>query len=191
MADLLSIHQIYTTSRDANFRGALRHLTERADSIYVLSAKYGLLPLEQVAAPYDQTLTGATQDERTAWARQVAADLVARHGPSLVGITFEFHTGVAYRHPLETFLAGAGASCTCPVAGLSIGERLGYYATRGQSPVPVPVAAGAHRSCAAGPDLALTVFLSGLRDRELRTGSQRLRLVRAVVRAPLNEEDQL
>lgn len=56
-------------SPSALFRGAVRYLTARAGAINVLLAKYGLLSLDQVSAPYDQTLKDATQGERTAWAR--------------------------------------------------------------------------------------------------------------------------
>ncbi|HWI53945.1 MAG TPA: hypothetical protein VNT01_17535, partial [Symbiobacteriaceae bacterium] len=131
--------ELYSPS--ALFRGALRNLEGRADVVYVLSAKYGLLPLDEQVEPYDQTLKDASPAERQAWASEVAAALRARHGASLKGITFEFHAGVAYRQPLEELLTAAGANCVCPVEGLSIGERLGYYAEK-HGPVAVPDAPG-------------------------------------------------
>lgn len=112
------------------FRGALAYLTDRADVIYVLSAKYGLLPLDEVAEPYDLTLKDAAPAYRREWARGVLADLTARHGPSLVGVTFEFHAGEAYTTELWPLLEQAGATCMSPVEGLTIGGRLGFYASR-------------------------------------------------------------
>jgi len=50
-----------------------------------------------------------------AWVRQVVADLVASHGPSHKGMTFDFHTGAPYRHPLEALLRAAAATCASPV----------------------------------------------------------------------------
>jgi hypothetical protein len=109
------------------FSGALRNLEGRADVIYVLSAKYGLLPLDQVVEPYDQALKDATAAGREVWAKEVLQALRDRHGNCLDGITFEFHAGMAYRNPLERMLQAAGASCSCPVDGLGMGERLAYY----------------------------------------------------------------
>ncbi len=108
------------------FNGALRYLTGRAGAIYILSAKYGLLDLEQVIAPYDQTLKQATAAQRRTWAQGVVEALKRRHG-SLQGITFELHAGEAYRRPLEEMLRAEGATCICPVDGLPVGKRLQFY----------------------------------------------------------------
>jgi hypothetical protein len=114
-------------SKSALFRGALGYLEGRADVIYVLSAKYGLMPLDQVAAPYDQTLKDFNPTYRKAWAVGVVRDLKARHGKSLAGITFEFHAGEAYMADLRPLLEAAGATCVSPVEGLPIGGRLHFY----------------------------------------------------------------
>lgn len=59
----------------------------------------------------------------------------SRYGPELAGLTFEFHTGIEYRQHLMPLLDRAGATCTCPVAGLQIGQRLSFYSKRH---VPLP-----------------------------------------------------
>jgi len=97
------------------------------DCVYVLSAKYGLLPLDEVIAPYDVTLKNATPTQRHLWAAQVLSDLQERHGRVLQGVEFEFHAGEAYRRELWPMLEAAGARCESPVAGLKIGERLRFY----------------------------------------------------------------
>ena len=111
----------------ALFRGALSYLEGRADVIYVLSAKYGLLPLDQVAAPYDQTLKDASPAYRREWAAKVLHDIQARHGRALRGITFEFHASESYSAQLRPLLEQAGGTCTSPVEGLPIGGRLHFY----------------------------------------------------------------
>lgn len=118
--------ELYTPSR--LFGAALGYLEPRSDVIYVLSAKYGLLPLDQEVAPYDFTLKNATPEYRRSWARQVFTDLQTRHGTSLQGITFEFHAGEAYSADLRSLLVAAGAQCSSPVEGMTIGERLHFYA---------------------------------------------------------------
>lgn len=110
------------------FKGALKNLSGRADAMYVLSAKYGLLPMDKIVEPYDQTLVNASPAERNIWAQGVLHALQQRHGSSLAGITFEIHAGMAYRAPLEALLRDAGAECSCPVEGLAMGQRLAFYA---------------------------------------------------------------
>jgi hypothetical protein len=122
--------ELYSPS--ALFRGALGYLEGRVDVVYVLSAKYGLLPLDQVAAPYDVTLKDQSPAYRREWAAGVLRDLQARHGASLDGITFEFHAGEAYSAPFRPLLEAAGATCESPVEGLPIGGRLHFYSSEGE-----------------------------------------------------------
>jgi hypothetical protein len=48
-----------------------------ADEIYILSAKYGLLPLDKEIGPYEQTLNRMSARERKQWAQGVLAQLRA------------------------------------------------------------------------------------------------------------------
>lgn len=145
----------------ALFRGALGYLEGRADVVYVLSAKYGLLPLDQVAAPYDQTLKDASPAYRREWAALVLRDIQARHGTSLNGITFEFHAGEAYAAQLRPLLEQAGGTCTSPVQGLPIGGRLHVYAAGDvPSPASVPQDAVNSRSKFSGLKIHAEVWLA-------------------------------
>lgn len=45
---------------------------------FILSAKYGLLPPDQVIQPYNATLNDMTAEERRGWARKVADQLRPR-----------------------------------------------------------------------------------------------------------------
>lgn len=109
------------------FRKALAYVEPNVDEVFVLSAKYGLVALDQPLEPYEQTLKTMSTSERRAWAERVLGQIRQRFGSSLTGLVFEFHTGVEYRQHLAPLLAHAGATCTCPVEGLAIGERLSFY----------------------------------------------------------------
>ncbi|HYF78501.1 MAG TPA: hypothetical protein VD973_15290 [Symbiobacteriaceae bacterium] len=119
--------ELYSPS--ALFRGALGYLEARADVVYVLSAKYGLMPLDQVAAPYVLTLKDYNPTYRKGWAMEVLREIKARHGASLAGVEVEFHAGEAYTAHLRPLLEATGATCVSPVEGMTIGERLHFYAS--------------------------------------------------------------
>lgn len=153
--------ELYSPS--ALFRGALGYLEGRADVVYVLSAKYGLLPLDQVAEPYDLTLKDATPAYRRAWALGVLRDLQARYGVSLNGVVFEFHAGEAYTVVLRPLLEAAGATCVSPVEGLPIGGRLHFYGVEGaddEKTVTRKVTASAVGERAAGLKIHAEIWLA-------------------------------
>ena len=45
------------------------------DKIYVLSAKYGLVPIDKVIEPYEKTLNNMKKNERVEWANEVLSEL--------------------------------------------------------------------------------------------------------------------
>ena len=49
------------------------------DHVYILSAKYGLLSLDQVIEPYDVALSEKTRQERNRWAERVKIKLDDLH----------------------------------------------------------------------------------------------------------------
>jgi len=113
------------------FRKALAYVEPRVDEVLVLSAKHGLVTLDQPLEPYEQTLKAMGTAERRLWAERVFRQIREHFGGSLEDITFEFHTGTEYRADLEGLLTRAGATCTCPVEGLGIGERMSFYDSGG------------------------------------------------------------
>lgn len=175
--------ELYSPS--ALFRGALRSLEGRAQVTYVLSAKHGLIPLDGEVAPYDQTLKDASPAERQAWAQNVLRALQERHGQSLSGITFEIHAGTAYRSPLEGLLKLAGATCTCPVDGQTMGQRLSFYAGE-QPPARVLAAPAAATPAPVTPltDLPTTTCCSSGQSHWPKSGrSPRKRIRRTCLRS--------
>lgn len=70
----------------------------KPDSIFILSAKYGLVELDQVIAPYEKTLKNMPAREKKAWAEQVLASL--RKRASLKADYFIILAGNDYRENL-------------------------------------------------------------------------------------------
>lgn len=92
----------------------------KPDAIFILSAKHGLLTLNDEIEPYNVTLNKMGANERKAWANkvieqlQVHADLQHDH--------FIILAGERYRQYLLPHLA----SYEIPLKGLPIGKQLQY-----------------------------------------------------------------
>lgn len=114
-------------SKSDLFRKALAYVEPYADHVYVLSALYGLVALDQPLEPYELTLKTMPARERKRWAERVFSQIQQRHGANLTGYTFEFHAGEKYREHLAGLVTGAGAKCTYPTEGLTFGRQLQFY----------------------------------------------------------------
>ncbi len=90
----------------------------RPNKIYVLSAKYGLLSLNDEIAPYNQTLNEMTTAEVKAWAAEVLRQL--RRVSEIENTTYIFLAGNRYRK----YLLPALEDYDIPLKGLRIGEQL-------------------------------------------------------------------
>lgn len=88
------------------------------DGVYVLSAKHGLLDLEQEIEPYEQTLNNMKSKERRLWADKVLRQL--DEAASLDESEFVFLAGDKYRKYLLPHIKHAQV----PLQGLRIGEQL-------------------------------------------------------------------
>jgi len=88
------------------------------DSIYILSAKYGLLELDQEVDPYEQTLNDMGTREIRAWADRVLEQLRSRC--PIDETEFTFLAGDRYRAYLIPHLR----RYRVPLEGLRIGEQL-------------------------------------------------------------------
>lgn len=86
-----------------------------ADYVFVLSAKYGLVPIDEVIEPYDESLEDKTPEERDFWARKVVHQLV--HKPYLAGDwKIIMLAEDLYADPLKSHLRFA----KYPLAGLDV-----------------------------------------------------------------------
>lgn len=88
------------------------------DGIYILSAKYGLLNLDQEINPYEQTLNNMCANEVKQWADRV---IVQTKKVSVIEETdFVLLAGEKYRKHLIPHLSGV----QIPLKGLGIGKQL-------------------------------------------------------------------
>ena len=67
------IRNLYTSRR---FREEVRHAQDVGYRPFVLSARHGLLDLDEVREPYDETLEDKTPEELAEWATRVMNRLV-------------------------------------------------------------------------------------------------------------------
>jgi hypothetical protein len=90
------------------------------NDIYILSAKHGLLDLEQVIGPYEQTLNTMRSKEVKEWASKVLNQL--NEVADLKRDEFIFLAGQKYRRYLVPHIA----NYKIPLEKLSIGKQLKY-----------------------------------------------------------------
>jgi len=90
----------------------------RPHAIYILSAKYGLITLNQKIAPYELTLNTMSVPERKAWAAAVLHQL-GKH-THLHRDLFIFLAGLRYRE----YLIPALKHVQIPLEGMSFGKQL-------------------------------------------------------------------
>ncbi len=88
------------------------------NEIFILSAKYGLLPLGQEIEPYEQTLNNMRSNEIKQWASRVLDQI--KQVCSIDETEFTFLAGDKYRKYLLPHIKNA----QIPLEGLRIGEQL-------------------------------------------------------------------
>lgn len=94
------------------------------DKIFILSAKYGLLKLDEVIGPYDKTLNKMPSKEVKEWANSVLNQL--RKVSNLNEDEFTFLAGNNYRK----FLLPHIKHYEIPMEGLAIGKQLKWLKER-------------------------------------------------------------
>lgn len=81
------------------FRKSLQHALARCGTVYIVSAKYHLVELDQVVENYDQRMA-AGKVERLAWGERVARELLVRHAGELDRIVLYILAGQEYAAPI-------------------------------------------------------------------------------------------
>lgn len=108
--------ELYTSSL---FRGNLRFAQKlKADAIFILSAKYGLLELDAEIEPYNITLNTMSASEVKLWAAKVLQQLEQK--ADLATDQFVLLAGIKYRKYLLPYLK----HYEVPLEGLTIGKQL-------------------------------------------------------------------
>ena len=98
--------------------------TLRPDAIFILSAKYGLLELDEEIEPYNETLNNMPTNKVKLWAKHVLHQMEQR--ADLQEDHFIFLAGDKYRRYLIPFLS----SFEIPMEGLPIGKQLQFLTNR-------------------------------------------------------------
>lgn len=107
------------------FRKNLKYANSlNPDKIFILSAKYGLLRLDEEVEPYNQTLNNMSSVEIQQWADLVLARL--KEVSSLDEDEFIFLAGENYRK----FLIPHLKNYNVPMLGLGIGKQLRWLSER-------------------------------------------------------------
>ena len=86
--------------------------------IYILSAKHGLLNLDDVIDPYEQSLKNVPKRARSLWAEDVVRKM--RQEVDLDNDSFVFLAGMPYRENLVRHIK----KYSVPMEGLSFGRQL-------------------------------------------------------------------
>lgn len=90
------------------------------DEIYILSAKYGLLKLDDEIEPYDLTLNTMSTKEKKEWADNILEQL--KNLEDISNTKFIFLAGINYRKYLVEHMTYYDV----PMEGLTIGKQLQY-----------------------------------------------------------------
>lgn len=96
----------------------------KPDNIFILSAKYGLLELEQEIEPYNITLNEMSSKEIEIWTKKVIEQL--SKVSDLKTDEFIFLAGIKYRKYLLPHIS----EYNDPLKGLSMGRRLKFLKER-------------------------------------------------------------
>ncbi|OGW54659.1 MAG: hypothetical protein A2Y81_03620 [Nitrospirae bacterium RBG_13_43_8] len=90
----------------------------KPDKIYVLSAKYGLLSLDETIEPYNQTLNKMYAPELKSWSEETLRQI--NHVSDIKNTKYIFLAGNKYRKYLLPHMN----DYEIPLKGLRIGEQL-------------------------------------------------------------------
>lgn len=96
-----------------------------ADRVRILSAQHGVLEPDRVIRPYDVTLNAMTPAGRRIWSTAVVRSLAAQGWPDRIILL----AGSRYRE--WTSQAPAGVDIEIPMAGMGIGQQLGFLTRLG------------------------------------------------------------
>lgn len=120
------------------FRDRLAYADATGSPVWIVSAKHGLLRLDELVSPYDVTIGDLSEVDRAGWMLGVAGRLVDEmpDNAHLRGIAVELHMSGEYAEPLRETLQAIGFhNTTHPVRGLGIGAQRKWYQNRSRRQV--------------------------------------------------------
>jgi cytoplasmic iron level regulating protein YaaA (DUF328/UPF0246 family) len=98
------------------FKLSLEYAKKNSDKVFILSAKYGLLALDDIIDPYNETLNTKTENEIKEWSNNILKQI---RKLELEDSDFLYLCGSNYKKYIEKKLKGSD-----PMNGLSLGYRL-------------------------------------------------------------------
>ncbi len=100
---------------------ALNRVEIKIEQVFILSALYGLLPLNKIISYYEKTLKNMSATERAEWGRKVSGQLAERF--DIANTCFVFLAGEDYVAPLRKYLRHYSE----PLKGIiGIGSRINW-----------------------------------------------------------------
>jgi hypothetical protein len=99
------------------FSKTLNYAQTQCEIVYILSAKYGLVELDQTIHSYELKITQLKKQERKLWALHVLKQMKDKQ---LVEYDIKIYAGQPYYEPLVPYLPNA----TVMFEGLSMGYRM-------------------------------------------------------------------
>jgi hypothetical protein len=103
------------------FRKSLLYALGTADRIYILSAKHGVLQIDEVVDPYELSMKDLTASQKLIWTAKVSERLAKLLAPS---DKVQLLAGLEYTRPLLPLFHRIGCRITFPLGGKSLGPRL-------------------------------------------------------------------
>ena len=91
--------------------------------MFILSAKYHLVPMNKELEPYDLTLKTMKGDEKKSWGQEVLKQMKSP-GLNPTQDKFIFLTGSEYMKPLTDYIPDGNIEA--PMTGKRMGERLSW-----------------------------------------------------------------
>ena len=103
------------------FRKSFGYCSSKYDKVFILSAKYGLLELEEEIENYEMTLNDFSKVKKIEWSVMVCKQMEKKFDDS---DDLYFYVGNNYREHLLPLLKN---NCFVPLKGKGIGEQLQYF----------------------------------------------------------------
>jgi hypothetical protein len=107
--------------KSARFQLAVRWAGKWCDAWFIISAKHGLVPPNQVLAPYDVSLAKLSHRARVNWGEKVVGRLKT---VASLGCVFVFIGDDLYFKYIKEALKGTKIEIRVPLKGLSRGARV-------------------------------------------------------------------
>ena len=113
------------------FRKSLLYSLSHTDRTYILSAKHGVLQLDDVIEPYEVSMKHLNLAQRAEWADRVDLKLTELIKPS---DNVHLLAGLDYSRPLLPTFRKIGCKVTSPLSGMSLGRRISWLRLENREP---------------------------------------------------------